>query len=87
MLVEGALATLVIIAVYLKTKGGMKWLIAGIPAILMIVMTIWALVLNQTRYGASHNLLLQVVNAITLLLAIGIVTEGFIKIIQIKSES
>jgi carbon starvation protein len=78
---------LIIIAVYLKTKGGMKWLIAGIPAILMIVMTIWALVLNQTKYGTSHNLLLQVVNAITLLLAIWIAIEGFIKIMRMKSES
>ncbi len=78
---------LIIIAVYLKTKGGMKWLVAGIPAILMIVMTIWALVLNQTTFGASHNMLLQVVNAITLLLAIWIAIEGFIKIMSIKSES
>jgi carbon starvation protein len=78
---------LIIIAVYLKTKGGMKWLVAGIPAILMIVMTIWALVLNQTKFGASHNMLLQVVNAITLLLAIWIAVEGFIKIMSIKSET
>ncbi len=78
---------LIIIAVYLKTKGGMKWLVAGIPAILMIVMTIWALVLNQTTFGASHNMLLQVVNAITLLLAIWIAIEGFIKIMSIKSKS
>jgi carbon starvation protein len=78
---------LIIIAVYLKTKGGMKWLVAGIPAILMIVMTIWALVLNQTKFGTSHNMLLQMVNAITLLLAIWIAVEGFIKIMSIKSKS
>ncbi len=78
---------LIIIAVYLKTKGGMKWLIAGIPAVLMIIMTIWALVLNQTKFGASHNMLLQVVNAITLLLAIWIAVEGFIKIVSIKSQT
>jgi carbon starvation protein len=78
---------LIIIAVYLKTKGGMKWLVAGIPAVLMIVMTIWALVLNQTKFGASHNMLLQVVNAITLLLAIWIAVEGVIKIMSIKSET
>jgi carbon starvation protein len=78
---------LIIIAVYLKTKGGYKWLVAGIPAVLMIIMTIWALVLNQTKFGTSHNMLLQVVNAITLLLAIWIAVEGFIKIVSIKSET
>jgi len=44
-------------------------------------------VLNQTTFGASHNMLLQVVNAITLLLAIWIAIEGFIKIMSIKSKS
>jgi len=71
---------LIIIAVYLKTRGGIKWLIAGIPALFMMVMTIWALVLNQTKYGASQNTLLQTVNALILALAIWIFIEGMIKI-------
>ncbi|WDP91316.1 MAG: carbon starvation protein A [Desulfobacter sp.] len=71
---------LIIIAVYLKTKGGLKWLIAGIPAGLMMVMTIWALVMNQTKFGASHNMLLQSVNGLILVLAIWIFAEGAIKL-------
>jgi len=71
---------LIIIAVYLKTKGGIKWLIAGIPALFMMVMTIWALILNQTKFGTSHNMLLQTVNALILALAIWILIEGLIRI-------
>lgn len=78
---------LIIITVYLKTKGGMKWLVSGIPAVLMIFMTIWALVLNQTQFGTSHNMLLQIVNGLILFLAIWIAVEGLIKFMSIKSES
>ena len=78
---------LIIITVYLKTKGGMKWLIAGIPAVLMMFMTVWALVLNQSKFGTADNTLLQIVNGLILLLAIWIVVEGIIKFMSMKSES
>ncbi|RLB88684.1 MAG: carbon starvation protein A, partial [Deltaproteobacteria bacterium] len=78
---------LIIITLYLKTKGGMKWLVAGIPAVLMMFMTIWALILNQTKFGTSHNMLLQIVNGLILFLAIWIAVEGVIKFMSMKSES
>jgi carbon starvation protein len=71
---------LLIIALYLKTKGGMKWLVAGIPAGFMALMTIWAVVMNQTKFGHQHNMLLQIINAIILALAVWIVIEGVIKL-------
>jgi len=78
---------LIIISVYLKSKGGLKWLISGIPAAFMVVMTIWALYLNQTKYGVSHNVLLQVINGIILIIAIWISIEGLIKLFNTKTES
>jgi carbon starvation protein len=78
---------LIIITVYLKDKGGVKWLISGIPALFMMVMTIWALILNQTDFGTAHNVLLQVVNAIILILAVWITVEGVIRLINITPES
>ncbi len=77
---------LIIITVYLKTKGGVKWLVSGIPAVLMMFMTVWALVLNQTKFGTQHNALLQTVNAIILVLAVWIVVEGIIKFFSISSD-
>ncbi len=77
---------LIIITVYLKDKGGVKWLISGIPALFMLVMTIWALILNQTHFGAAHNVLLQVVNAIILILAVWITVEGVVRFINITPE-
>ena len=78
---------LIIITVYLKTKGGMKWLVSGIPAVLMMFMTIWALVLNQTKFGTGHNILLQIVNGLILFLAIWIAVEGVMNFMSMKSDS
>ncbi len=78
---------LIIITLYLKTKGGMKYLIAGIPAVLMMFMTIWALILNQNSFGNANNMMLQVINGVILLLAIWITVEGLIKFMSMKSEA
>jgi len=59
--------SLVIITIYLRERGGWKWLVSGIPAVFMLVMSFWALVLNQTTYGAKGNILLEVVNVIIML--------------------
>ncbi len=78
---------LIIITVYLKEKGGLKWLLSGVPALLMMGMTIWALVLNQTKYNTNHNFLLQVVNAVLLGLAIWILAEGLIRLASMGSDT
>jgi len=78
---------LIIIALYLKTKGGVKWLVAGIPAVLMMFMTMWALILNQNSFGNANNMMLQVINGLILLLAIWITVEGVIKFMSMKSEA
>jgi hypothetical protein len=45
----------------------------------MTVMTIWAIVLNQVKFGAGGNTLLQVINICILFLALWIAIEGIIK--------
>ena len=81
-----AALALVIITLYLKRRGGTKWLIAGIPAAFMIVMTIWAVILNQVSFGAKHNALLQVINICILVIAIWIAIEGVIKFFTMGEE-
>jgi len=74
-----AALALIIITLYLKGRGGLKWMIAGLPAIFMSVMTIWAVIMNQFKFGDAHNMLLQVINLIILVIAVWIAIEGFIK--------
>jgi carbon starvation protein len=74
-----AALALIIITLYLKSKGGLKWLISGLPAVFMSFMTIWAVVMNQFKFGADHNVLLQVINFIILVIAVWIAIEGLVK--------
>jgi carbon starvation protein len=77
-----AALALIIITLYLKAQGGLKWLVSGLPAVFMAVMTIWASILNQLQFGASHNLLLQIINIAIIVIAVWIVIEGLIKFFQ-----
>ena len=76
-----AALALIIITLYLKTKGGIKWLISGIPAAFMSVMTLWATLMNQIQFGTENNLLLQVINISILIIVIWIIIEGLLKFI------
>jgi carbon starvation protein len=77
---------LIIITLYLKRRGGVKWVISGIPAVFMAVMTIWALILNQVKFGAADNMLLTVINICILLIALWIAIEGVIKFFATGEE-
>jgi carbon starvation protein len=78
-----AALALVIITLYLEKQGGLKWLVAGIPAIFMAIMTIWAVIVNQIKFGVSQNALLQVINLCILVIAVWIVVEGVIKFFRV----
>jgi len=69
--------TLVVLTVYLKGKGGIKYLLTGIPALFMIIMTVWALFINEANFLGAGNILLIVVNAIIILIALWVIFEGF----------
>jgi carbon starvation protein len=75
-----AALVLIIITLYLKQQRK-AWWVAAAPAVFMSVMTIWALILNQFKFVTQHNMLLQVINAIILLLAIWIIIEGLVRFV------
>jgi carbon starvation protein len=72
----GALA-LVVITVYLRSKGGWIWLIGGLPALFMSIMTLWASVMNQFSF-TSKSLLLQSINILIICIVSWIITESVI---------
>ncbi len=74
-----AALALIIITLYLQRLGGFKWLISGIPAVFMAVMTIWAIILIQINFLGAQNMLLTVINICILIVAVWIVIEGVIK--------
>ena len=70
--------TLIVLTVYLKGRGGVKYLLTLIPAIFMVVMTIWALFINESNFIGKGNVLLLIVNAIVIIIALWVVFEGFV---------
>jgi len=80
----GAIA-LVVVTMYLRRKGGWVWLISGLPAIFMSVMTLWAAIVNQVDF-ASQSLLLQVINILVILIVSWIVVESVIKFLSKEEQ-
>ena len=67
---------LLTVTIYLKKRGGVKFLISGIPAAFMLVMTLWALIKNEISYITQQNWLLTVINTAIFIIAVWIVIEG-----------
>ncbi|MBR9974615.1 MAG: carbon starvation protein A [Bacteroidetes bacterium] len=82
-----AALALIIITLYLRRLGGAKWIFAGIPAAFMSVMTIWASLLNQFDYGSEHNALLQVINALIILIVLWVTVEGVVQFFRGPAEA
>jgi carbon starvation protein len=81
-----AALALIIITLYLERQGGLKWLIPGIPAVFMAVMTIWAVILNQVKFLGAHNMLLTIINICILITAVWIAVEGIFKFFKILGK-
>jgi len=76
-----AALALLVVTMYLHKKGGAKFALAGIPALLMLIITITALILQERTYiarlqqGAKENWLLTIVAAVLFVLAVWMVIE------------
>jgi len=82
-----AALALTIITLYLKSKGGLKWVIAGIPGAFMAIMTIWGVIVNQTLFLGSSNLMLSIINGAILIVSIWIVIEGVAKFFTVGEKA
>ncbi|RKX78715.1 MAG: carbon starvation protein A [Spirochaetes bacterium] len=68
---------LVAITVYLKKKGGAGYLVTALPAVFMMIMTVWALIINEINFINAGQVHLYILNLIILVIALWITAEGF----------
>ena len=61
-------------------------MIAGLPAVFMLVMTFWATIMNEMKFIKGDNMLLTVINSIVILIVLAVAIEGFVKFMQIGEE-
>jgi carbon starvation protein len=69
---------LLVITVYLRRKGGLKYLVTAIPCIFMTSMTIWAVTLNELSFIAKQSWILAGVNGVTGILAVWMIIESLL---------
>ena len=67
---------LIVITIYLKKRGGASWILSGLPALFMVVMTTWGLIMNEINFVAGGKWLLVVINAAVLFIAVWMTIEG-----------
>lgn len=69
---------LITITLYLKQKGGAGWIVSGIPAVFMVFMTTWGLIMNEQNFISAGNWLLVVINGAVMLIAVWMTIEGLV---------
>jgi len=72
------LALITITAYLKKTYGGSRHLVAGLPGLFMVVMTAWALIMNEGNFVTSGNGLLITINAVVIVIVLWLVIEGLV---------
>ncbi|MBL7215499.1 MAG: carbon starvation protein A [Phycisphaerae bacterium] len=73
-----AALALLVVTMYLKKKGGLKYLVAAIPCLMMLVVTGWAMVLNEITFIQTQNILLAAIGGVVFLLAAWMTLETVI---------
>ena len=73
-----AALALLVVTMYLRRKGGLGYWVKAIPCLAMIVLTGWAMILNEIDYLHKQNHLLALVGGIVLVLAAWMTVETVI---------
>lgn len=77
-----AALALLVVTMYLKRKGGFRYLVAAVPCLIMLLVTGWAMVLNEINYVQTKNFLLAVVGGLVFLLALWMTAETVILFVR-----
>ncbi|GAI78307.1 unnamed protein product [marine sediment metagenome] len=73
-----AALALLVITLYLKRKGGLKFLVTAVPCLVMLVITSWAMVRNEIIFLADENWLLVTIGGGIFVLALWMTVEAFV---------
>jgi len=71
-----AALALLVITLYLKRKGGLKFLVTALPCVIMLVITNWAMIRNGMIFIAEKNWLLVTIGAGIFILALWMTVEA-----------
>ncbi|MHC4124532.1 MAG: carbon starvation CstA family protein, partial [Planctomycetota bacterium] len=69
---------LLIVTLYLKRKGGIKFIFAFVPCLVMLVITTWSMIKNEMLFLHQENWILVVIGGCIFVLALWTIAEAFI---------
>lgn len=73
-----AALALLVVTIYLRRKGGLKFIFSAIPCIIMLVITNWAMVENEIGFIKKQDWVLTGVGAVIFVLALWMTAEAVI---------
>ncbi|MBA7693203.1 Pyruvate/proton symporter BtsT [subsurface metagenome] len=73
-----AALALLVVTMYLKRRGGLKFIFTAVPCLIMLVITSWAMVENEKAFIEQRNWLLVVVGSGIFCLAVWVFVEALI---------
>ena len=73
-----AALALLLVTLYLKRNGGLKFLVTGIPCLIMLVITVWAMVKNEINFISKENWLLVIIGGGIFALSLWMTVEAVI---------
>jgi len=78
-----AALALLVVTLYLKRRSSWAYFLTLVPCLFMLVLTIWAMIANQTNFIVQHKpWALVAINGLTLLLAVAMIIEGLMIFIR-----
>jgi len=86
-----AALALLVVTLYLKRKGGLKFLVTALPCLVMLLITNWAMIKNEMLFLNKQNSpdkwLLVIIGAIIFALALWMTIEAFIAFCRLEKAT
>jgi len=83
-----AALALLLVTLYLKRKGGMKFVVTAVPCVVMLVITTWAMVKNELIFVSQSNWLLVFIGGVIFALALWMIIEALLTFrVQLPTDS
>jgi carbon starvation protein len=73
-----AALALLLVTLYLKRRGGLKFVVTGVPCLIMLLITIWAMVKNEMNFISRENWVLVIIGGGIFALSLWMTVEAFI---------
>jgi carbon starvation protein len=81
-----AALALLLVTLYLKRKRGLKFLVTGIPCLIMLVLTVWAMVKNEINFVSRENWLLVIIGGGIFALSLWMTVEALVAFFNSSRE-